>query len=154
MHFVGGETAAHDRLNVFCSDEGGIATYKKTRNESLGLNYSTKLSPYLAAGFITARQVHHRVAMYEAIHGASPHTYWVAFELIVRDYMRFFAMKYSNRIFMAYGPAGKVPSSTTITVNLWDSINTSSIARERWLAWKNGTTGNPWFVVIASILIL
>ncbi|KAJ4355881.1 uncharacterized protein N0V89_003904 [Didymosphaeria variabile] len=66
--FSGGETTAHDRLAQLISG-GAMSTYKATRNGMVGVDYSTKLSAFLAqvkrlridfmlVGYITARQIH------------------------------------------------------------------------------------------------
>lgn len=47
--FSGGETAAHDRLTHLISS-GAMSSYKETRNQMLGVDYSTKLSAFLAQG--------------------------------------------------------------------------------------------------------
>jgi len=130
--YRGGEDAALLRLEAFCS--AGLATYKDTRNESLGWDYSTKLSPWLAAGCISPRTIYHRVAEYEKVHGESVHTYWVTFELMTRDYMRFMAVKHGDAIFHETGPAGILPNGVS-----WSSKNLP-----RMQAWKTGFTGIPW----------
>jgi len=136
LHFRGGEDAGQLRLDQFC--QHGLATYKKTRNQSVGWNYSTKLSPWLAAGCISPRQIHHRVADFEDQHGVSVDTYWVTFELLWRDYMRFFLIKYGNKVFHEAGPAGRVPGS----VEWWPTDDERVPARID--AWRTGRTGVPW----------
>ena len=50
-NFKGGETAAWDRINHYISNgEGKIDVYKETRNGMIGMDYSSKLSPWLAVG--------------------------------------------------------------------------------------------------------
>ncbi|KAF2177196.1 Cryptochrome/photolyase FAD-binding domain-containing protein [Zopfia rhizophila CBS 207.26] len=53
--FTRGETAAQERLSHLVSS-GTMGSYKETRNGMLGLDFSTKLSAYLAQGDLTARQ--------------------------------------------------------------------------------------------------
>ena len=48
----------------------------------------------------------HEVGSYEKEWGSNKSTYWVVFELIWRDYFRFFAMKHGNKIFFPHGPSG------------------------------------------------
>lgn len=60
--FKGGETAAFERLDHYMgvggTGEGAPAvTYKDTRNGMVGADYSTKFSPYLTLGCLSARQV-------------------------------------------------------------------------------------------------
>jgi len=136
LRFTGGEDAAMKRLENFVSK--GLANYKSTRNESIGWDYSTKLSPWLAAGCVSPRQIHHRIVQYEEAHGESVHTYWVTFELLWRDYLRFFAIKHGNKIFFEDGPAGLVPKGMT-----WGYAG-SPTTDKRFKAWKDGRTGVPW----------
>ena len=55
--FPGGENAGHERIRHLV-DTGAMTTYKDSRNGMLGLDFSTKLSSWLALGCITARQIH------------------------------------------------------------------------------------------------
>jgi len=55
--FAGGETTGLNRIAHLISS-GAMSSYKATRNGMLGLDFSTKLSAFLAQGHITARQVH------------------------------------------------------------------------------------------------
>ena len=43
------------------------------------------------------------VKKYESQRTANKSTYWVIFELIWRDYYRFFTLRFGNAIFMEYG---------------------------------------------------
>ena len=78
-------------------------------------------------------------AFEDANGGSTAHTYWVTFELIVRDYMRFFALKYGDKIFLESGPAGKIPAAL-----MWEHLDASDSAKAKFEAWKEGKTGNPW----------
>jgi deoxyribodipyrimidine photo-lyase len=60
--FRGGETAARERLDHYMgagsSGAGAPAiTYKDTRNGMIGPDYSTKFSPYLTFGCLSAREI-------------------------------------------------------------------------------------------------
>lgn len=80
----------------------------------LGLDFSTKLSAYLAQGHITARQVHWAMVDFEEGRGAGKDlpgygkgenegTAAVRFELLWRDYMRLCMRKFGHRMFSLYG---------------------------------------------------
>ncbi|CAM4048527.1 DASH family cryptochrome [Vreelandella rituensis] len=86
LAYVGGEEAAHQRLEDYLWHQGGVATYKQTRNGLLGAYFSTRLSPWLAQGCLSARQVYGEVRRWEACHGANDSSYWVIFELLWREY--------------------------------------------------------------------
>ena len=66
-------------------------TYKETRNELLGCDYSSKLSPWLAWGCISPRRIAHDLVLYEAEFGANEGTYWLWFELLWRDFFSLLA---------------------------------------------------------------
>lgn len=78
-------------------------TYKQTRNQLMGMDFSSKFSPWLACGCCSARSIAHRLKMYEEKHGANDGTYWLWFELLWRDYFEFLPFKYGNRLFHGQG---------------------------------------------------
>lgn len=84
--YRGGEAEAHARLNDYLWRQQGAATYKKTRNGLLGANFSTRVSPWLARGCLSARQVNDAVKAWEAEHGSNESSYWITFELLWREY--------------------------------------------------------------------
>jgi deoxyribodipyrimidine photo-lyase len=100
--FHGGERAALAHLAHYCS-RGLPHSYKATRNGLYGSDYSTKWSPWLASGALSARQAWAAIAAFEAAHGASDSTYWIGFELLWRDHFRWLHRKYGARM---YGPRG------------------------------------------------
>jgi deoxyribodipyrimidine photo-lyase len=105
----GGVTAAQKRLEHYI-DNGvnRLSIYKETRNGMFGRDYSTKLSPYLALGCTTSREIMQRIAHFETTSGiANDSTYWVLFELLWRDYMRFYSVKYDKKLFWLGGVLGK-----------------------------------------------
>lgn len=101
--FSGGETAALERLNTYFFKTKKVGFYKKTRNGLVGLDYSTKLSPWLANGSLSAKTIYWKIKEYEAKFGANQSTYWVIFELIWRDYFKFISLKYNSEIFKIGG---------------------------------------------------
>ena len=100
--FHGGERAALAHLAQYCS-RGLPHTYKATRNGLYGADYSTKWSPWLATGALSARQAWAAIHAFEAQHGASDSTYWIGFELLWRDHFRWLHLKHGQRM---YGPRG------------------------------------------------
>jgi deoxyribodipyrimidine photo-lyase len=101
--FKGGESAALKRLNYYLFESKKVGFYKKTRNGLVGLDYSTKFSPWLANGSLSARTIYHQVKKYEAEFGSNQSTYWVIFELIWRDYFKYISLKYDAKIFKIGG---------------------------------------------------
>ncbi|KAI4244292.1 MAG: hypothetical protein L6R40_003018 [Gallowayella cf. fulva] len=112
--FHGGETTGHSRLKHLVAS-GHMTTYKDTRNGMLGLDFSTKLSAWLALGCITARQVHEYLIDFEeaktdlgkGVHGygkgENKGTAAVRFELLWRDYFRLTTRKFGPRLFRIEG---------------------------------------------------
>lgn len=131
LSFKGGEAEAQKRLKTYFWDNDGLKTYKETRNELLGPDYSSKFSPWLALGCISPRQIYEEVKRYEAERVANDSTYWLIFELIWRDYFRFVALKYGARLF----------KTTGIQYNLELHLNHR---RDLFEKWKNGKTGVPF----------
>jgi deoxyribodipyrimidine photo-lyase len=126
----GGETAALERLHHYFWQTKALSTYKKTRNELLGNDFSSKFSPYLAAGCISPRYIAEQVQAYEKKIEKNESTYWLVFELLWRDYFRLVARKYGDKIFQKNGISNK-------------SISYSGTIAHFEL-WKNGETGVPF----------
>lgn len=127
--FKGGETAAKERLNAFTFERGAILHYKHTRDELMGEDTSSKLSPWLALGCISPRTVYFQVKKFEQQIEANESTYWLIFELLWRDFFRFMFKKHHHRFFLLTGIQGKIPYT----------IRTDA---KRLEAWKAGKTGN------------
>ncbi|XLS78970.1 hypothetical protein HN51_063195 [Arachis hypogaea] len=62
MKFVGGETAALSRVYEYFWKKDLLKVYKETRNGMLGLDYSTKFSPWLAFGSLSPRLIVNKFA--------------------------------------------------------------------------------------------
>lgn len=101
--FKGGETAALDRLNDYFFNTKKLGFYKKTRNGLVGIDYSSKFSPWLANGTISARTIYWQVKKFEQEHYKNQSTYWLIFELIWRDYFKYISIKFGNDIFKLGG---------------------------------------------------
>lgn len=101
--FKGGETAATERLNHYFFNTKKLGFYKKTRNGLVGLDYSSKFSPWLANGSISARTIYWQVKKFEKEHVKNQSTYWLIFELIWRDYFKYVSLKHGSQIFKLEG---------------------------------------------------
>lgn len=97
--YKGGTRAALDRLEHYFWETDQLAQYKKTRNGLLGTDYSSKFSPWLAQGAISAGFIYHQVKKYESLRHKNQSTYWLIFELIWRDFFRFTAKAEGQRFF-------------------------------------------------------
>lgn len=101
--FTGGATAARERIDTYFWKNRRLSYYKHTRNGMVGTEYSSKLSPWLANGSISARQIYHEIIQYENKVVKNQDTYWLVFELIWRDYFRYISLKHGNKIFLEGG---------------------------------------------------
>ncbi|MDX1332841.1 MAG: DASH family cryptochrome [Robiginitalea sp.] len=105
--FRGGGTSAWERLHSYFWEDKRLSFYKKTRNGLLGTDYSSKFSPWLANGSLSARQVYHQVRKYEREVVRNQDTYWLIFELIWRDYFKYISLKHGDCIFHLEGIRGE-----------------------------------------------
>ena len=103
LNFQGGERAGLERLQSYFWERDCLKTYKETRNGLLGPDYSSKFSPWLALGCLSPRWIYQEVQRYEQQRVANESTYWLGFELLWRDFFRFTAVKYSDRLFYPSG---------------------------------------------------
>ncbi len=103
IDFKGGETEALKRLNHYFWQGQHLSTYKETRNGLIGEDYSSKFSPWLANGCLSPRYVYQEVKNYEKEIKKNSSTYWLVFELLWRDYFKYVAKKYGNKLFIKGG---------------------------------------------------
>lgn len=108
--------------------DGAAHSYKATRNGLHGARFSTKLSPWLAWGAISARQALHALTAWEAKHGASDGSRWITFELLWREHFRLMHHKHGRKLFRARG-LGQQPAPVH-----------DEVAFDRWC---RGQTGQP-----------
>jgi len=107
IEWTGGETAGLDRLAYYLFESQAVSTYKETRNELIGSDYSTKFSAWLAFGCISPKRIYWEIKAYEEKNGANDSTYWVIFELLWRDFFRLMGKKHGNAIFHKGGIKGE-----------------------------------------------
>ncbi len=105
--YPGGETAALQRLQHYFFDTEALTRYKWTRNQSLGDDYSSKFSPYLAHGCLSPRLVYRENKRYEATVRKNISTYWLLFELKWREFFQYLGMRHGNRMFFPEGIKGR-----------------------------------------------
>ena len=103
FNFSGGLDSAKDRLDQYLWRSKKINYYKQTRNGLIGLDYSSKFSPWLSNGSISAREIYWEIKEYEKDILKNQSTYWLIFELIWRDYFKYISLKYRNKIFQIGG---------------------------------------------------
>lgn len=103
IRFKGGSIAGFERVDHYFWESDAVAAYKETRNGLIGEDYSTKFSPWLANGSISAREIYDDLERYEQDVVSNKSTYWVKFELLWRDYFKYVNMKYGRKIFFPGG---------------------------------------------------
>jgi deoxyribodipyrimidine photo-lyase len=146
-NFKGGETEAINRLNDYFWNKDLLKIYKETRNGMLGLDYSSKFSVWLAIGCISPRYIYEEIKKYESERTANESTYWLVFELIWRDYFRFVAMKFGNKIFQKYGLKSNFsqPSSKGMAIDFKSPSSRGGLGGVSPIfeKWRLGETGVP-----------
>ncbi len=128
---VGGESAGLQRLQHYLWDSDLVQTYKETRNESEGLDYSSKFSAYLSQGCLSPKLIMQELINYENDRTKNKSTYWLFFELLWRDFFRLIGKKYEEKIFLIGGSKG-IPR-TDLSNN-----------RRLFQIWALGKTGYPF----------
>ena len=128
--FQGGSQAADERLNHYFWTTKKLSYYKKTRNGLVGTDYSSKFSPWLANGSISAKSIYWTVKDYEHDVAKNQSTYWLIFELIWRDYFKYVSLRYGNSIFTVGG----------IKNRAYDWGQNPHVFQQ----WVNGTTLEPF----------
>ena len=128
----GGETAGLARLHDYAVDRHLIGRYDDTRNQLLGEEFSTKFSPWLANGSLSARQIWAAIDAYDATHGArSKGALQLRLELLWRDYFRLLAHKAGPDFFRWHGLRDQTPKPTRPNRAVFDT-------------WAAGRTGNAF----------
>jgi deoxyribodipyrimidine photo-lyase len=116
-HFLGGEDAALQQLKKFFDNNCHTCQSKKS---ALTLNLS-KLSPWIALGCISLRQVYHEIKQQQA---SNTSYQGMLLDLLWRDYFRFMFKKHGQKFIAANDEADV-------------AIDEESVFEH----WKNGETG-------------
>ena len=128
MLFNGGEREGLAHLENYF-ERNLASSYKQTRNGLDGMDYSTKFSPWLANGSLSARRILCRLRSYERDIEANDSTYWIYFELLWREYYQWYAHRHGKRLFDFSGIKTSNPKT--------------SFYPERFQKWCNGNTPYP-----------
>jgi deoxyribodipyrimidine photo-lyase len=130
LPFTGGETAGLAQLHHYLHGTKNVSRYKQTRNGLDGWDFSSKLSPWLAQGCLSARQIMAALHDYETQHGANDSTYWLYFELLWREYFQWLHQRYDSRMYALRGIRNQNPLLTFYP--------------EAFMAWREGNTDAPF----------
>ena len=128
---LGGEALAIQHLQSYIFENRHILHYKETRNELIGIDFSSKLSHWLAFGCISPKYIYNEVKRFEHEVQANESTYWLIFELLWRDFFRFSFKKHPLAYFQLHGILGESDRVSTKNQLLIDS-------------WVNGETPNSF----------
>ncbi|MEB3204347.1 MAG: DASH family cryptochrome [Candidatus Sericytochromatia bacterium] len=123
---------AHGRLAAYMAEGGSITRYRETRDALMGEDTSSRLSPWLASGTLSAREVNAALAAHEERWGSSEHTRWFRMELLWRDFFQFVALQQGRRLFMRSGFSGRSPVASGLAPETLSA---------RFEAWRTGGTG-------------
>ncbi len=132
--YIGGESQGMANWQAYLAS-GHAQSYKETRDRLDGWYLSTKLSPWLASGCLSVRQVWHQLRDYESRWGANASTEWIAVELLWRDYFHWYGHFFPKALFLQKGRSGKGLAGCFYP--------------ERFRKWCEGNT--PWSVVNACM---
>ncbi|WP_111643058.1 DASH family cryptochrome [Marinimicrobium alkaliphilum] len=125
---AGGESAAERHVRDYFADNRAH-TYKETRNALDDWNSSTKFSPWLALGCVSAKTLVQHLRTYERTHGANDSSYWIYFELLWREYFQWYAHKHRQHLYRFSGIGTRRPLT--------------SFYPERFRKWCRGETPYP-----------
>ena len=131
MDFRGGEQEALRRLKAYLWDTNAILTYKDTRNDLLGANFSSKFSSWLAQGCLSPKLIFWEIQRYEVVHGKNDSTNLLFIDLLCRDFFRFMGKKHGCKIFQKGG------TKQEVNQELKDNYDALQL-------WIDGKTGNPF----------
>lgn len=131
IDFRGGESEALLRLKEYLWDTDAILTYKETRNELLGANFSSKFSSWLAQGCLSPKLIFWEIQRYEIERTKNDSTSLLFYDLLWRDYFRFMGKKHGCKIFQKGG------AKEVINPELKDDSKSLQ-------SWINGETGVPF----------
>jgi deoxyribodipyrimidine photo-lyase len=146
LSFHGGETAGHQWMKEWIWERDCLKAYKETRNGMVGSDYSSKLSPWLSVGCLSAVQVYWEIKKYEEERVANESTYWLFFELLWREFFRFVSRLNGPKLFWRSGikeADGTRPKGDPKTLQRWkegrtanDFVNANMIelAKSGWMS--------------------
>ena len=128
--FKGGEKNAKSRIRNYFFETRNVSRYKLTRNGLIGEDYSSKFSPWLANGSVSAKYIFKSLKEYEKEVEKNDSTYWLYFELIWRDFFKYVSMQHKDKFFNKDGIYGEDKE--------W------SDDKDVLLNWINGKTNEPF----------
>lgn len=138
---LAGEAGAWAHLQAWLG-RGGAHRYKTTRNQLLGLDFSSKWSPWLALGAVSAPQLMQGLRRFETEHGANEGTYWLWFELLWREHFRLLQHKHGRALYRWRGLCDAATARQRQGRRAADPAPLGSDSAQA-QAWRSGRTGQP-----------
>ena len=108
----GGAREGQRRLQQWVFERQGIAQYKLTRNCLDPLDGSSTLSPWLANGCLSVREIATAVIDYEQRIERNESTRWLLFELLWREFFHWRALRDDVSLFQAGGARRRLTRCT------------------------------------------
>lgn len=99
LAWPGGEEAALKHVRNYLWTTRAVDHYKTSRDALDDWPSSSKLSPWLANGSLSVRQVAAELARYEESHGPNPSTEHLYFELLWREFFQWLALHHGAALF-------------------------------------------------------
>ena len=128
--FLGGETKALKHLDDYFNQPENALNYKKTRNGMIRFLDSTKFSPWLSLGCISPQKIYASLKEFEKLNGENDSTYWIFFELLWRDYFKYYSFLNKNKLFTQNGIQNQSKKKLPRNIEL-----------KLFNQWKTGATG-------------
>jgi deoxyribodipyrimidine photo-lyase len=117
-----------DRVRYLTTETKKLLTYADTRNGMIEFDHSSKLSPWLSIGSITAPMIWNEVSKLEDLAGVSQSTTGFKYELLWREYFRYLFCEQGGHFF---SKEQKLVASKDQQIHLFDE-------------WKQGKTGSAF----------
>jgi deoxyribodipyrimidine photo-lyase len=127
--FSGDEPTALARLQHYFLDSDGLRSYKASRNDLVGTEFSSKFSPFLAIGSLSVRRIWQELLRYQELHGADEGSEWMKQELLWREFFLWSEQRHGASFHAPGGIQNRPPD--------WDAD------RERFARWTRADSGHP-----------
>lgn len=121
--YKGGEDSGLSRLDYYFHETKFALSYKNTRNELLGTDFSTHFSMWLSCGCLSPKLIFWELKKLEQDEIKNDSTYSIFFELLWRDYFRLIAKKYNNKIFKKGGINGHIDPEWRDDLKLFKKVS-------------------------------
>ena len=109
--FRGDEASALARLQHYVFESDGLKTYKASRNQLVGSEFSSKFSPFLANGSLSVRRIWHALESHQAIYGPSEGCDWMRQELLWREFFLWSEQAHGEAFHSESGIQGRMPNA-------------------------------------------